>query len=186
MDEIMKLYHTGFEEIVKPDIHFGRKNADFGQGFYMSGEYEFSGKWARVRRGMDTVLNSYKLDLSGLCVHLFERDLSWFEYIYANRNHLPDALPYADVIIGPIANDTIFDTLGITTSGLLDKEHSLRLLMLGPVYNQIVIKSEKAASQLKWLKAEILDEETVRAYRKETAAEEAVFTKQFAQLLDTL
>ena len=95
-------------------------------------------------------------------------------------------MPYADVIIGPIANDTIFDTLGITTSGLLDREQSLRLLMLGPVYNQIVIKNEKAASQLKWLKAEILDEETVRAYRKETAAEEAVFTKQFAQLLDTL
>lgn len=28
----MKLYHTGRLEIRKPDIHHGRKNADFGWG----------------------------------------------------------------------------------------------------------------------------------------------------------
>ena len=26
----MLLYHTGFDEIKHPDIHIGRKNADFG------------------------------------------------------------------------------------------------------------------------------------------------------------
>ena len=30
----MKLYHAGKEKIRKPDLHRGRKNADFGQGFY--------------------------------------------------------------------------------------------------------------------------------------------------------
>lgn len=186
MSEKMRLYHTGFEEIRNPDIHFGRKNADFGQGFYTSGEYDFSRKWARVRKGMDTVLNIYELDLCGLNVHRFERDASWFEYIYANRNHMPDTMREADVIIGPIANDTIYDTLGITTSGFLTKEQSLKLLMIGPLYTQIVLKSEKAAAQLAWLKAEILDEETVRSCRDEVAEEEAVFTKQFSELLDTI
>ncbi|MBQ3385478.1 MAG: hypothetical protein IJG59_09775 [Erysipelotrichaceae bacterium] len=32
----------------------------------------------------------------------------------------------ADVIIGPIANDTIFDTLGILTSGYLSSEEALK------------------------------------------------------------
>ena len=32
----MRLYHTGAVEIREPDILRGRKNADFGQGFYLS------------------------------------------------------------------------------------------------------------------------------------------------------
>ena len=36
----MRLYHTGYEEIREPDIHHGRKNADFGQGFYMTADEE--------------------------------------------------------------------------------------------------------------------------------------------------
>lgn len=32
----MLLYHTGYQEIREPDIHHGRKNADFGQGFYLT------------------------------------------------------------------------------------------------------------------------------------------------------
>ena len=38
----MRLYHTGYEEIREPDIHHGRKNADFGQGFYMTANEEFA------------------------------------------------------------------------------------------------------------------------------------------------
>ena len=38
----MILFHAGVSEIRKPDIHYGRKNADFGQGFYLSPEKEFS------------------------------------------------------------------------------------------------------------------------------------------------
>ena len=32
----MILYHTSDREIRKPDIHHGRKNADFGWGFYLT------------------------------------------------------------------------------------------------------------------------------------------------------
>ena len=37
----MLLYHTGFDEIKHPDIHIGRKNADFVQGFYLSPEHHY-------------------------------------------------------------------------------------------------------------------------------------------------
>ena len=37
----MILYHTGNREIKKPDIHFGRKNADFGWGFYLTPDRDF-------------------------------------------------------------------------------------------------------------------------------------------------
>ena len=34
----MTLYHTSDREIRNPDIHYGRKNADFGWAFYLSGQ----------------------------------------------------------------------------------------------------------------------------------------------------
>ncbi len=47
----MLLYHTGFQEIAHPDVHFGRKNADFGQGFYTADDETFAVRWAREKRG---------------------------------------------------------------------------------------------------------------------------------------
>ena len=113
---ILHLYHTGFQVIEKPDITIGRKNADFGQGFYLSDDEEFSTRWARERKGLTTYLNTYEIDLTVLNVKRFARDTDWFEYIYANRSNRPDSLPDYDVIIGPIANDTIYDTWGIITA----------------------------------------------------------------------
>ena len=185
MSEKIRLYHTGFSEIQNPDVQYGRKNADFGQGFYTSADEEFTRRWARTRRGEDTILNIYELDLSGLNVHRFERDPAWFAYIYGNRNRKPDLLQ-ADVIIGPIANDTIYDTLGITTSGFLTEEQSLELLMLGPVYYQTALKTEKAVRQLKWLASEIVTPEQVAQYRETVRREEAEFQKGFAELLDRI
>ena len=67
----MKLYHTGREEIRNPDIRRGRKNADFGQGFYLSPDRDFSYRWA----GADAVINEYELDEGGLLIHRFNRGI---------------------------------------------------------------------------------------------------------------
>ena len=141
----MQLYHTGFQEIRTPDVHHGRKNADFGQGFYLTADAAFARRWAKERLGMQTVVNTYELDTEGLSVHRFTRSREWFEYIFANRSGSPDRLE-ADVVIGPIANDTIYDTFGIITSGFLKEEDALRLLLIGPEYRQIALKTEKAAA----------------------------------------
>ena len=46
--DILHLFHTGYAEIREPDIHYGRKNADFGQGFYLSDSDEFAGNMKRL------------------------------------------------------------------------------------------------------------------------------------------
>ena len=143
----MRLYHAGTVEIRQPDIHHGRKNADFGQGFYLTPDREFALRWA----GPEAVINEYELEETGLRIVRFERDAAWFDYIFQNRR-VRDTLT-ADVVIGPIANDTIFDTLGIFTSGLLETDVALQLMMIGPAYTQVAVKSVKAARQLTWLGA---------------------------------
>ena len=49
----------------------------------------------------------------GVRVKTFERGTEWFDYIYRNRLGMSDALSEYDVITGPIANDTLFETFGI-------------------------------------------------------------------------
>lgn len=182
---VLTLYHSGFLEIRNPDLHHGRKNADFGQGFYLSDDRAFALRWARERKGEQTVLNTYELDLSGLKIHCFERGREWFRYLYGNRRYQPDRL-FADVIIGPIANDTIFDTLGILTSGILKEETCEELLMIGPSYRQIAVKSERAAGQLKWLSKEVLSPEMLQKYQKIAREEEKAYQEAFALKLREL
>ena len=164
----LKLYHTSSCEIPVPDLRRGRKNADFGQGFYLSPDMDFMRRWA-VR---DAILNRYELDLTGLQVHRFSRSAAWFDYIFQNRR-VQDSLD-ADVVIGPIANDTIFDTLGILSSGLLPPEDALKLLQIGPEYTQVAVKTEKAAAQLRWLGAEPLGlpEDSLRRQEQDAYLEE--------------
>lgn len=172
----MKLYHTSNTEIRDPDIYRGRKNADFGQGFYLTTDMDFAYRWA----GKDAIVNEYNLYEEGLLIHRFKRDEDWFNYIFQNRR-VRDGLS-VDVVIGPIANDTIFETLGIISSGLLSTADAMKILMIGPEFTQAAIKTEKAASQLKWIRSEKitkLDE----AYRR---AEQAEYDAAFAEVLQEI
>ncbi len=179
----MRLYHTGYQEIRVPDIHYGRKNADFGQGFYMTDDHEFATRWARERRDASPVVNIYELDTSGLRIHTFERDADWFNYIFNNRRVRPDTLPGVDVVIGPIANDTLYDTFGIITSGMISEKEAMKLLMIGPAYRQVVLRTEKAAAQLQWLSSRVMSADEIRKCAAASAAESAAYQEQFAAVL---
>lgn len=174
----MILYHTSKLEIREPDIHHGRKNADFGWGFYLTPDKEFTYRWARD----NAVVNEYEFDETGLDIHTFSRDVSWFQYIFHNRR-LNDSLT-ADAVLGPIANDTIFDTFGILSSGYLKPEDALQLLMIGPAYTQVAIKTQKAAQQLKWIRSERIRRTDEAILRAEQDAFQEVFAAEINRILD--
>ncbi len=179
----IKLFHMGFDIIEKPDLKIGRSNADFGQGFYLSDNEEFSKRWAQERRGLSTYLNSYEMDLTGLKVKRFSRDEEWFRYISSNRANRPDDLADYDIITGPIANDTIYATWGIITSGWMKPNQALRLLTFGPLYKQIAVKTERATDSLHFIGAEEMTGEEIAAYKAAVLKEEAQFQEQFITLL---
>ena len=91
----MRLFHTSNIEIREPDIVRGRKNADFGQGFYLIPDMDFACRWV----GRDAIVNEYELDESGLLIHRFTRNEDWFRYIFENRR-AKDSLA-VDVVVGP-------------------------------------------------------------------------------------
>lgn len=183
---LVTLYHAGFQEIRQPDIRAGRTNADFGQGFYLSPDEGFSRRWARSARGMDARLNVYSFDADGLAVKTLKRDAAWFDYLFRNRSGDRDSLASYDVIVGPIANDTIYDTMGIITSGLLKPEDALQLLLLGPEYTQVVLKTEKAAARLRFVSAQILPEHEISLCQESVRQEEAAYQKKLSEYLQEI
>ena len=182
----MLLYHTGFQEIRDPDVHFSRANADFGQGFYLTPDRDFAERWARSRRGRDTWLNAYELDMAGLRVLRLERNEAWYDCIFKNRAGLMPDMGGADVVIGPIANDTIYNVAGVLTSGLLMRDQALALLRLGPEYRQVALRTEAAAKRLRWLSARRLEEKEIARCREQVRAEEAAYLELFSKELERL
>ncbi len=177
------LYHAGYIEIKDPDIHHGRVNADFGQGFYMTDDESFAKRWAKD--GDDVIINCYELDDMDLKIKRFERDAEWFDYIFDNRRARPDRLAEYDLIIGPVANDTIYDTMGIMTSGFLKTEEAVKLLLIGPCYKQIVLKTEKAKEKLKFISSEHIIGDNLKDQRKILKKEEDDYLTEFAEVMKT-
>ena len=182
----LELYHTAYGEIRRPDVHFGRKKADLGQGFYTTPDADFAVRWARERKDARVCVNVYELELAGLTVLRLERDEAWLDYLFGSRTGRPDPHPEADVVIGPIANDTLYDTFGIFTSGLLAREDALRLLQLGPAYEQVVLKTERAAGQLHWRAGREPDAAELARVRVQMKAEEEAYQRAVAEAMEAL
>ena len=174
----MRVYHGSIMEVALPLASLGRSNLDFGQGFYLTPDRDFTYRWARK----GSVVNEYELDISGLTVHSFTRTEDWFSYIFNNRRG-QDGLQ-ADVVIGPIANDTIFETFGFITSGYLEPSDALKLLMIGPEYTQVAIKSQKAVDQLRWIGSHVIED--VDTYQAALQKEKEEYQQRFAEVMEKI
>ena len=183
---MITLYHAGVEVIEKPDIHHGRKNADFGQGFYTIDNRDFACRWVTEKSGCDVIINKYEIDESSLKIKELKRDESWFEYIFSNRRVRPDVYSEYDLITGPISNDTIFDSFGIITSGFLNSKEAMKLMMIGLCFRQVVLKSQRAADNLKFLSSEVLSKDMIKASREAYIKENEEYQSEFAKAMQKL
>ena len=94
----MKLYHTGFEIIKEPDIDAGRRNADFGKGFYLTDDREFAIRWAKKRKGLTTYINAYEFNTDDLNIKKLRKDKHESrKQIYPGGNKIAKGSPKSQV-----------------------------------------------------------------------------------------
>lgn len=135
-------FHGSRKTIAHPDLSYSRNDVDFGIGFYMTSDETMAKKWACNKNS--SFLNTYALKLEGLKIHTFEPDEEWLEYCAANRyqeNSLFDDSDY-DVLIGPTADDKLFNTLDMYADGLLSTEEAIKVINCMKYSNQIVVKKQ--------------------------------------------
>lgn len=112
----MILFHGTNIEFSKIDLLKSKPNKDFGQGFYLSDNYEQAFDMAKTKvdqleSGQPVVLK-YQIDeskMDGLRVLRFENYCEdWAKFILLNRNNSSrEPVHDYDIVIGPIANDRI-------------------------------------------------------------------------------
>ncbi|MBQ3655473.1 MAG: DUF3990 domain-containing protein [Bacteroidales bacterium] len=144
------VYHGGTEIIDKPLCKIGRKNLDFGQGFYITNIRTQAVSWAQniaLKRGESPILNVYNLNKDGVlknfrCKIFTAYDAEWLDFIVENRmGH--NAAKNFDYVEGGVANDRIIDTVNLYISGIIGNETALKRLSEHQPNNQMCILNQK-------------------------------------------
>lgn len=143
---IIEVYHAGTEIIETPKCGVGRKNLDFGQGFYLTDIYDQALNFARskaVDRKSPGIINVYLLDKGALLQEakslIFEKyDDAWLEFIVACRAGEKVWTEY-DYIEGGVADDRVINTVNLYIQGYISKERALQNLRYLKPNNQICI-----------------------------------------------
>ena len=113
------LYHGSNIEIEHIDLSFSKKGKDFGCGFYLNANIKQAMDMAirtskRLMNGQPTI-NAFEFDESILTqttelkVKIFDDySTEWAEFILMNRKNNTNVPAHSyDIVIGPIANDTV-------------------------------------------------------------------------------
>ena len=184
--KVITIYH-GSEKIVEtPTFGEGKKNNDFGLGFYCTETENLAKEWAvsSLRNGFS---NRYALDLEYLNIlNLNSKDytiLNWIAILVEHRlfsiktpiarrakRYLIDNFGVNvnayDVITGYRADDSYFDYAESFLNNGISVEQLAKAMRLGKLGEQIVIKSELGFSKLKFEGFDIADKDEFYVLRK--------------------
>lgn len=171
------LFHGAKSAIIgNIDINKGRKNNDFGQGFYCGESYEQSASF--VENFENSSVYYFSLDVTGLRCLKYTVDRDWMltiAYFRGTLNEYKDSiviknlisrLEGVDYVVAPIADNKMFRIIDSFINGeITDKQckHCLAATNLGFQY---VLLNDNAISRLKTLECCYLSNEERNHYRK--------------------
>lgn len=149
---MITLYHGSNIEVATPLAKIGRKNLDFGQGFYLTSIRKQAMDWADVialRKGRDTkgVVSVYHFNKTkaledGVIFKIFDAyDTDWLEYVVDCRKG-KNVYANFDVVEGGVANDSVIDTVEDYEKGIITAQQALGQLKYKKVNHQICILNQ--------------------------------------------
>ena len=155
----MIVYHGSNMLVKQPKLIEQNRFLDFGYGFYTTTNKEQAESFAKkvvVRRGGKPIVNVYAYDENAQANIKVKKisapDEEWLDFVSAHRNGAYNGEQY-DVIIGAVANDDVYRTLQIYSTGLLTKAQALEALKVKKLFNQYVFASDEALKLLKFVEA---------------------------------
>jgi len=186
MNKKITIYHGSKQIVEVPLWGMGRKNNDFGLGFYCTENIDLAKEWA-VSSLNDGFANRYTLDTENLSVLNLNCPeytiLNWIAVIVEHRlfsikTHIARrAKQYLidnfginvnayDLITGYRADDSYFDFAEAFLNNTITVEQLSRAMRLGKLGEQIVLKSKYAFSKIEYDGYEVADKEQYYVLRK--------------------
>ena len=186
MDKLLTIYHGSKQIVEVPTFGLGRKNNDFGRGFYCTQSNDLAKEWA-VSSLSDGFSNRYRLDTEYLnTLNLNSPNytiLNWIAVLVEHRlfsiktpiarrakqyliEHFGVNVNAFDLITGYRADDSYFDFAEAFLNNAITVEQLSRAMRLGKLGEQIVIKSQFAFSKIKYEGFEVARKDEFYVLRK--------------------
>ncbi len=158
---MIKLYHGSNVVIDKIDLSRSKRGKDFGCGFYLnpnkSQAMEMAVRTSQRMMEGEPVLNTYLFDESLLnddsllsVKEFSEYSVEWAEFILKNRKNLSELSVHSyDIVIGPIADDTVGLQMRRFIQGYISIERMIEELRFHKPAVQYFFGTEKAIGYLK-------------------------------------
>lgn len=156
----VKVYHGSNCEVKNPILSFGREDADFGIGFYVTTDIEMAEKWAARRH--NPIINVYTVDLDDLNGLEFGLNKGWLDFVVQNRSgnkRVEIDLSEVDYIKGATADDRLFAVIEQYESNLLDAETAIKAMNAMKIGEQIALISDESIRKLEFCHSYTLSEE---------------------------
>ena len=201
MEDYITIFHGSEKIIEHPMWGEGRKNNDFGIGFYCTESLELAKEWA-VSSLHDGFANKYTLDTKHLNILNLNSSaytiLNWIAVLVEHRlfsittpvarrakNYLIEKFSINvnafDIITGYRADDSYFDYAESFINNAISIEQLAQAMKLGKLGEQIVIKSKYAFTKLKYEGFEVAEQGKYYVHRK-SRNDEA--NRQYFEMLD--
>ncbi|KFX54708.1 DUF3990 domain-containing protein [Clostridium botulinum] len=144
------IYHGCYMKIEFPEIRKHRFTKDFSWGFYCTEIKEQAEKWSS--KFNTSIVNLYELrDFESLNIKEFnEYNEEWLDFVVGCRSG--DTHNY-DVVIGPMADDTIYDYIDAYTQGQMNKQKFFELMKFKYPTNQISFHTIKALDHINFIES---------------------------------
>lgn len=186
MDKLITIYHGSKQIIEEPVFGEGKRNNDFGLGFYCTESDELAKEWA-VSSLRDGFSNKYTLDTEYLKILNLNSPeytiLNWIALLIEHRlfaiktpvarrakQYLIDNFSINvnayDLITGYRADDSYFDYAEAFINNGITVEQLARAMKLGKLGEQIVLKSKFAFSKINFEGFDVAQKDTYYVLRK--------------------
>ena len=201
MDKLITIYHGSKQIVEVPTFGAGRKNNDFGLGFYCTESLELAKEWA-VSSLQNGFANRYTLDTEYLNILNLNTPeytiLNWMAVLVEHRlfsiktpvarrakqyliEHFGINVNAYDLITGYRADDSYFDYAEAFLNNAITLEQLSMAMQLGRFGEQIVIKSKFAFSKIRFEGFEAAEKDRYYVLRK---ARDNEANKAYIDILD--
>ena len=133
----LRIYHGSTVIVENPSLEILNYRTDFGKGFYTTTDIEQAKRWTKIKKGriekeqlnaqIHQYVNIYEYtENENLTILNFEEATEeWLKFVFMNRQS--DELVHKyDIVIGPVANDNLYQVLVSYENGIYDIEETIK------------------------------------------------------------
>ena len=158
----LKIYHGSTFIVKQPNIEILNYRSDFGKGFYTTTDLEQAKKWTIIKKkrlekednnkDIHQYVNIYEYtENKDLNILNFETATEeWLKFVFKNRQS-DELVHQYDIVIGPVADDNLYQVLVSYENGIYDMEETIKRLKTYVLSNQISFHTLKSLECIKYI-----------------------------------